>query len=370
MLESIPSLLLQFLMTVVFSFIVGLEFHNYLRNNQYQFGFGSIRTFVLLGLLGFILFQLNPDGRLFVMGIGFLSIMLAIFYWRQTAEKIFTLLEIILALLVFLIGPVAISFPIWFLVLFAVLLVLMLGEKPLIHQFSRSLANNEIVTLSKFLVISGVILPLLPDKQIADMLPVTYFKVWLAVIIVSGFSYLSYLAQTYLFKTRGLLLTGLLGGLYSSTAITVVISRRAHHLKDDWSNVSSALIMATAMMYLRLLVIIFLLDSSAGISLLKPFSVLILLSSIAVAAIHYFADGVIHKQPANVSQHPLELPTALLFASMFVLFTFITQYVTSHYGDHGLNFLSIVSASPISTRSFFPCCRENLLSRRRPLSHR
>ena len=342
MFDAIPSLLLQFLMTVVFSFLVGLEFHNYLKTNQYQFGFGSIRTFVLLGLLGFILYWLDSGGLLFVMGIAFLSIMLAIFYWRQTAEKIYTLLAIILALLVFLIGPVAMSFPIWFLVLFVVLLILMLGEKPLIHQFSRTLANNEIVTLSKFLIISGVILPLLPDKQIAGMLPVTYFKVWLAVIIVSGFSYLSYLAQTYLFKTRGLLLTGLLGGLYSSTAITVVISRRAHHLKDDWSNISSALIMATAMMYLRLLVIIFLLDSTVGMSLLLPFSALVLLSCIAVAGIHYFSNGATLKQSTNVSQHPLELPTALLFASMFVLFTFINQYVTSHYGDHGLNFLSIV----------------------------
>ncbi len=342
MFESIPPLLLQFLMTIIFSFIVGLEFHNYLRINQHPYGFGSIRTFVLIGLLGFVLFQLNVDGLFFLVGIGLLGVMLGIFYWRQSAEHHYSLLEIIVALLVFLIGPIAVIFPVWFLVLFAVLLVLMLGEKPLIHQFSENLATNEIVTLAKFMVISGVILPLLPDKQIAELLPVTYYKVWLAVIIVSGFSYLSYLAQRYLFKSRGLLLTGLLGGLYSSTAVSVVISRRAYHLNDDWANVSSALIMATAMMYLRLLVIIFLLDSDLAKSVFPLFSVLIVVSSVTVAALLYFADGTVRKRTTAVSQHPLELPTALLFASMFVLFTFITQYVITNFGDHGLSFLSVI----------------------------
>jgi uncharacterized membrane protein (DUF4010 family) len=342
MLESIPPLLLQFIMTTAFSFIVGLEFHSYLRINQSHDKFGSIRTFVLIGLLGFLLYQLDTDGLFFAVGIGSLSVMLSVYYWRQTGEKHFSLLEILLALLVFLIGPVTIHFPAWFLVLFVVLLVLMLGEKPLIHQFSNSLATNEIVTLAKFLVISGVILPLLPDKQLAPELPITYYKVWLAVIIVSGFSYLSYLAQTYFFKTRGLLLTGLLGGLYSSTAISVVISRRAQQMTEDRSNVSSALIMATAMMYLRLLVIIFFLDSSVGKSLIIPFTTLIALSCIAVMSLLHFGNNAAVQHQTNDIQHPLELSMGILFALMFVFFAFITQYVISHYGNYGLNFLSVV----------------------------
>ena len=274
--------------------------------------------------------------------MGTLGAMLLVYYWYQSSEKQYSLLEIILTLLVFLIGPVTIHFPGWFLVLFVVILILMLGEKPLIHQFSESLANNEIVTLAKFLILSGVILPLLPDKQIAQDLPITYYKVWLAVIVVSGFSYLSYLAQTYFFKTRGLLLTGLLGGLYSSTAISVVISRRAQHMSEDRSQVSSALIMATAMMYLRLLVIIFFLDSVAGIALLLPFTVLIVLSCVAAFSLLRLGNNTATKLQDCDAQHPLELSTAILFALMFVFFAFITQYVVGNYGDNGLNFLSIV----------------------------
>lgn len=343
MLESIPPLLLQFMMTAAFSFILGLEFHSYLRINQYGTKIGSTRTFVLIGLLGFLLYKLDTNGLFFAMGMILLSAMLAIYYWRQTAEKHFSLLQIILSLLVFLIGPVTVNFPAWFLVLFVVLLVLMLGKKPQIHQFSESLASDEIVTLAKFLVISGVVLPLLPDTQLASELPVTYYKAWLAVIVVSGFSYLSYLAQTYFFKTRGLLLTGLLGGLYSSTAISVVISRRAQQMASDRSAVSSALIIATAMMYVRLLVIIFFMDISAAKSLASPFSALIVLSFLAAASLLRLDNNAAIPQQNTATQHPLELSTALLFASLFVFFAFITQYVISHFGNHGLNFLSIVA---------------------------
>lgn len=147
MLESIPPLLLQFIMTTAFSFVVGLEFRSYLRINQYQAKVGSTLTFMLIGILGFLLYKLNPEGLFFATGLGILGAMLLVYYWHQSVKQHFSLLEIVLTLLVFLIGPVTVYFPGWFLVLFVVLLVLMLGEKPLIHQFSESLANNEIVTL-------------------------------------------------------------------------------------------------------------------------------------------------------------------------------------------------------------------------------
>jgi len=96
-------------------------------------------------------------------------------------------------------------------------------------------------------------------------------------------------------------------------------------MKNDRSNVSSALIMATAMMYLRLLVIIFLLDSSA----------------VVVGLLRLDNNSAVIPA-SNTTQHPLELSTAIVFAFMFVFFAFITQYVIGHFGDSGLNFLSIV----------------------------
>jgi len=341
--SAIPPLLVQFVMTVAFSFVVGLEFRSYHHANDYKLHFGSTRTFVLIGVLGFILYTMDASRLLFAAGLLLLGALLLVFYWRLSAERQFSMFSTIFALLIYLIGPIASAFPGWFLVLFIVVLILMLGEKPLIHRISDQLANEEIITLAKFLIISGVVLPLLPDQPIAPMLPVTYYRVWLAVIIVSGFSYLSYLVSTYFFKSRSLLITGLLGGLYSSTAATIVIGRRAQGLESvSERNVSSALIMATTMMYIRLLSIIFVFDPGVGLQLLAPFISIIVVSILVIMALLTIRNHAPELHDAADIKHPLELSTAILFALLFMLFTFLTHYVTSHYGSPGLKSLAII----------------------------
>jgi uncharacterized membrane protein (DUF4010 family) len=337
----IPPILIQFVMTVAFAFVVGLEFRRYHQINQYQLHFGSTRTFVLIAIQGFILYSLDAGKLLFASGFLLLGASLLIYYWHLASKGILSIFGPMLALLIYLIGPIATAFPNWFLILFIVVLVLMLSGKPVIHRFSDQLANDEVATLAKFLIISGVILPLLPDHPIAPALPVTYYKVWLAVIIVSGFSYFSYLIHSYFYQNRGLMVTAVLGGLYSSTVATVVIGRRARSLASAESHVSAALITATTMMYLRLLAIIFLFAPHAGIRLLLPFASIIVLSVVAVAALTHYKKQSLPEADAIDVRHPLELSTAVLFAVLFMFFTFLTQYITSHFGSGGLNFLAI-----------------------------
>lgn len=341
--SAIPPLLVQFILTVAFAFVVGLEFRSYHHANDYKLHFGSTRTFVLIGILGFILFSLDPSRLLFALGLLLLGMLLLVFYWRLSATKQFSLFSTIFLLLIYLIGPITSLFPRWFLVLFIVVLILILSEKSVIHRFSDQLANEEISTLAKFFIMAGVILPLLPDQSIAPMLPVTYYRVWLAVIIVSGFSYLSYLVNSYFFKSRSLLITGLLGGLYSSTAATVVIGRRAHGLDSlSGRKVSSALIMATTMMYIRLLAIIFMFDRSVALQLLTPFIIIIFLSLFMIMALLTVRNHEPDLHDITEVKHPLELSTAILFALLFMLFAFVTNYVTNQYGGHGLKSLAIV----------------------------
>jgi uncharacterized membrane protein (DUF4010 family) len=95
-------------------------------------------------------------------------------------------------------------------------------------------------------------------------------------------------------------------------------------------------------MYLRLLVIIFFLDISAGKSLVLPFTTLIALSCIAVIILLRFGNIAAAQHQTIAIQHPLELNMAILFALLFVFFAFITQYVISHFGNYGLSFLSVV----------------------------
>ena len=112
--SGIPPLLLQFIMTVAFSFVVGLEFRSYHHSNNYKLHFGSTRTFVLIGLLGFILYTLDPSRLLFATGLVILGTLLMIFYWRLSEERLFSMFSTLFALLIYLIGPIASVFPIGF----------------------------------------------------------------------------------------------------------------------------------------------------------------------------------------------------------------------------------------------------------------
>jgi uncharacterized membrane protein (DUF4010 family) len=310
--QALPPLLIHFLLAVLFSFVIGLEFHAYQRLNRHNAGFGSTRTFTMIGIFGFGLYALDAHGMLYAVGLAVLSVFLVLYYRQRVQE-----------------GN-----------LFVVTMLLLLSQKQGIRQLSETFRGDEMVTLAKFLIMAGVVLPLLPDRQIAPFITVTYYQVWLAILVVSTISYLSYLAQTYFFKQRGFLLTGLLGGLYSSTAATIVIARRADTGAAAGA-VSSALILATAMMYLRLLVLILMLGGRADfMRLLGPFA-LFTIASIAVALFlqrrtgHADGDG----EPSPV-KHPLEFGAAFAFAVLFVAFTAITHYVVGDFGSSGLHVLA------------------------------
>ena len=83
------------------------------------------------------------------------------------------------------------------------------------------------ITLAKFLAISGIILPMLPNENLIPDINLTPYTVWLATVVVSGISYLSYLLRRYVFHESGILVSGIIGGLYSSTATISVLARKS-----------------------------------------------------------------------------------------------------------------------------------------------
>ena len=163
----------------------------------------------------------------------------------------------------------------------------------------------------------------------------------MAVLVISGISYLGYLAHRYLVPRAGTLLTGLLGGLYSSTAATLVLARGLRAAPQDAGFAPAAVILATAMMYARLLALIALLGHvRAALALALPFGGLFLASLALAGVMAWRARGASTQPHPTVSANPLDLPVAFLFAGLFVLFAFITQLVTTRFGASGLHVLS------------------------------
>lgn len=337
-----PQLLTQFIITTAFSFIIGLELHSYRRANGPDLGFGTTRTFTLIGVAGFALYVIDDRLYVFMCGLIGLFLLLGIYYYRRTNVEQDSLVSPLLGLLTYLIAPVLIRFPDWFVVLYVVTILLMLGEKSGIRRFSDAFRSVEMVTFAKFMIMAGVVLPLLPDRQIASFITVTYYQVWAALLVVSSLSYLSYLAQTYLFKGKGLLLTGLLGGLYSSTATTIVLARRAREAPST-PQVAQAIILATVMMYLRLLLLVFFLGHvTEACQLLAPFLVFSGASLLAV----WFVSRISGASEITASNlrlsHPLEFKTALIFSVLFVMFAAVSSVVITDYGSEGLHILSFI----------------------------
>ena len=337
----LPTLLSAFLLTLAMSFLLGLGLREYYLVAKKTYYFGSTRTCTLIGILGFVLYQLQPNGWYFLGGLLPLTVLMGVYYHAREAKQQPGMIGILIAFLCYMIGPIALVLPGWFLILFTISTLFVLNAKEKIHRLTEKLVNEEIISLGKFLVLSGVILPLTPQTPIADFIPVSFHQTWLAVVVISGISYLGYLVQTYLLKGQGILLTGAIGGVYSSTATTVVLARQSRIYPLESNAPAASIVLATAMMYPRLLVVVGIFKLSLALALLPAFMGLALLSG----ALAYWLN--LGSAPSNDAigvttspRNPLELTSALLFAFLFVVITAVTKYSIGLYADKGLIWMS------------------------------
>lgn len=337
-----PPLLMDFLTVVLLGFVIGLEQREY-NISENKKTFGSTRSYAFIALLGFILFHIDSSMVFYGIGLGILTLFLTIYYHYKIRENSLGMISAFTAILTYLLTPVNILFDKWFLFLFAVTIILLLGSKKRISHFVETIDSREIVTFSKFLILVGVVLPLIPKTPIKG-LPVTLYQAWVAVIVISAISYLGYILQTYILKNKGILLLGVIGGIYSSTATTVVLAKKLQETPSLSTRISAAITIATTMMYIRLLIIVGIFNHDVFMSLLIPFTFLGLVSAGVTWAIYRLRITQNTNEVASVekAKNPLELQTALVFAGLFVVVSALTDFIVTHYGSMGLSILSLI----------------------------
>ncbi len=341
----IPPLLSGFLATVALAFLIGLELHAYRRRGEglaapVALGFGTTRTITLLAALGYALWVVAPVVP-FCAGLAVAGGLLMLEYWKRVQAGDPALLPTVIALLAYALGPFVLTAPLVVAAALVIVMLLALGEQTEIRRLSDAFPAEEGVTLAKFFILAGLILPLLPQEVIPGLPGITYTKVWTAVLVISGISYLGYLAHRYMFPRAGTLLTGVLGGMYSSTAATVVLARAAQAAPEQAALAPAAVLIATAMMYVRLLLIILLLGHAAAArDLAPPFAGLFVLTLAIAWLLARKAKDAPAREHNVISTNPLDLPVAFLFALLFVLFAAITNFVTRNFGVNGLHVLS------------------------------
>lgn len=342
---NIPDDFIKFLLVTVFSLLIGLEQRRHHFNEKSETVFGMDRTYTFIGIFGFVLYVISPL-KMWLFGLGaiLVSVFLGIYYLKKIEEqKMFGITSMISVLITYSLAPLIYTKPVWMTVLIVSTVLFLTELKEQFKTLSGKFDNNEFVILAKFLAMSGIILPLLPHNVISDIIPISPFKFWLVVVVVSGVSYLSYLLKKFVFPKNGIILTGLLGGLYSSTATTVVLARKSKEPDSALNQVTAAVILATAMMFVRIYILIIIFNQTLAKMMIIPFSILTLFTFVVAWVMYKWGKtGENTELSEHKHKNPLEFKTALLFAFLFVLFALLTKYVLKAYGTQGLNILSLI----------------------------
>jgi uncharacterized membrane protein (DUF4010 family) len=345
---SVPlftNLLLLFGLSLFFG-LAFEEFHAHQGTTQP----GGVRTFPLLAATGAMLYLLDP-ARLVPLSMGLLVVGAWLYaYYRSAVEerdseglRNIGLVGPVCNLLAYLIGPVALTQPHWVAVGMTVVSVLLLTGRETLHAVARRIEPPEIVTAGKFLILTGIVLPLLPNEPVTALTTVTPYQAWLALLAVCTLSYASYLLLRYWAPKQGDLLTAILGGLYSSTATTVVLARRAGAKGIASDRARTGIVLGTAVMYLRILGIIAIFNLGLAATLAPALAGLALLG-LSLATLLLWLAGWPSGETGDISTpgNPLELWAAAFFAVLFVAISIASTWVVSRFGASGVYTLAAI----------------------------
>ena len=340
--QHLPPEAFQILLVLFLSFLIGLEREEH-KAAAGPYAFGGVRTFPLIGLIGYSL-ALVSGSQLLPLTIGFLAVtgFLLLSYWHKLVKAdVPGVTTEMSGLATFLVGALVCYGHLWIATTLGVASLLLLDLKTALEKLADRIDPREILTFAKFLLLSGVILPVLPSQEFGPF-HINPFKTWLVVVAISAISYASYVLQKLAKGQGGIVLAALLGGAYSSTVTTVVLAKQGKasghpHL------FSGGILMASGVMYLRLAILLALFNHQLMQLLLVPFVVL----TVAAVAAGWLWTRRADKTAQGLQQqqelkNPLELTTAFLFALLFLAMLVITQLAVKYLGQAGIDTLAAI----------------------------
>jgi uncharacterized membrane protein (DUF4010 family) len=340
--QRLPPEVLKIVLVLFLSFLIGLEREEH-KVAVGSYSFGGVRTFPLIGLIGYSIALLS-GAQLLPLTVGFLVIagFLLLSYWHKlSSAEAGGVTSEMSGLATFLVGALVCYGHLWIATTLSVASLLLLDLKAALEKLAVRIPTQEILTFAKFLLLTGVILPVVPNVEFSRF-HINPFKTWLVVVAVSTISYGSYVLQRLTKQRGGVVLAALLGGAYSSTVTTVVVARRA--AREPHPHLfAGGILIASGVMYLRLVALLALFNRQLMYLLALPFLVL---ASLAVGA-----GWLWTRRPEPSAQavqrefeprNPLELLAAFLFALLFLAMLIATQLAVTYLGKAGVNTLAAI----------------------------
>jgi uncharacterized membrane protein (DUF4010 family) len=302
----------------------------------------GVRTFTLLGLAGGLAGLVGAKGQPLVAGsIALASAALLVIAYSKALEAKRDATTAVAALVTLAIGFVAGLGSEGLGIAAAAVTVLILALREELHRFVSRLDEHDVKALARFAVIALGVLPVLPNEAMGPYHAWNPWKLWWVVVLVTGFSFMAYVANRIFGERHGTIATALIGGAYSSTAVTQSLAQRLGS-KDEAGAEPAGIALATAVMYLRVIVLVALL----AMRMLWPFVALVTPALIVA----WLAGWLLYrKAPRTEGPSPPGNPIALTPALAFLLFVavaaVIARWAEGRFGEQGIALLLLIMGS-------------------------
>lgn len=341
------DLFLRFGAALLIGVLIGMQ-REYAYSNRSAGGlFAGARTFALMSLFGAsaaLLADLFHAPWVFIGLICLLGVMVIVAYFVSATERDeIGLTSEVAALITILIGGICYLHSVEFAVALGVVTTVLLAVKWELRQFVKVITQDDVFATLQFAVITAIVLPILPDKAFGspplDVL--NPYQVWKMVVFISGINFLGYILVKVVGPKKGIGLSGLLGGLASSTATTLSFSQRSQTQEGLDKPFAVAIIAGWVLMFFRVIVEVAVVNNRL-LPEIWPVMTAMGFSGLLYALYLYFSQTAIDEEELNLS-NPFELGPAIKFGLIFALVLFVTKAAEVYIGEKGLYFTSFLA---------------------------
>jgi uncharacterized membrane protein (DUF4010 family) len=305
----------------------------------------GLRTFGLIGLLGALWALLAAEMGELVLGLAFTAfavLVVAAHVLDAYSDRDYGITTAVAALVTFALGALAARGHLTIAGASAVVVATLLGLKPMLHSWLEQMEQRELYAIFKMLLISVVLLPILPDKGYGPWQALNPYEIWLLVVLIAGISFAGYFAVKLAGSQRGIVITGLFGGLASSTAVTLSFAKLGRQNLTAQSLLAAGVILAAGTMFPRMLLEVSVVNRELLSSLSAPLLGMMMVSYLAVPLLLFSIDRE-HQMHAVTIKNPFELLPALKFGLLLVVVMLAAKWFQQWFGDAGLYAVAAIS---------------------------
>lgn len=339
--QSLQWLFQKVMIAILIGLLIGIE-----RERSKQAAdktFAGVRTFPLIALIGFLsaLITSMTSIAFFISAFAVFGLLVGISYYFGVKQGDPGATTEVSYLLVFILGALVY----WEMLLFSgalsVLIVIFLTFKTHFHKFADRISQEDILATIKFAIITLIILPLLPNQGYGPFSVLNPQKIWYMVILIAGISFVGYILFKLIGTKRGVFVLSILGGIASSTALTLSYTQRSKEVDSISRSLAGGIVLASSIMFPRILIIIFVLSKELGMELLVPFG--IFTAGGVIVSLLLFRDNR-EKQVENLElKNPFKILPAIKFGIVFAVILFVSAAAQHYLGDQGVYLASLAS---------------------------